>query len=160
MGFKTLEEISGRAFYGAGTRIRTDPDKKTLRIGVTKNASGNKCIWNFVVYISAALAKDARYLPSDRLMISIDEEARLGLVSRVRTGGVCFSVNQKTLSKSAEKEQYCPGKIQTGYTLGMPFARPTIECGNVSVGDDGIMFEIPADVPFDVPKEYLAIAKG
>ncbi len=122
---------------------------KSLMIGMSKSCDGKSR--QFCLRITESLAREARLLVGDRIDILIDEEARLGLVKRVTSGGWALSLANGSLKASAKPGSYYNCKIHCKYIEGLPYCVTSEECENVNVVDEGIMFAIPESASFKAP---------
>jgi len=148
MAFKSIDEIRKTMInYRSANGIASI--NKSLMIGIAKN--GKQATDQFCLRITESLAREARLLIGDRVDILIDQEARLGLVKRVAKGGWALSLATGSLKANAKPGNYYNCKINCKYIEGLPYCKPSAECENVNVVDEGIMFEIPERAEFKKP---------
>ena len=87
--------------------------------------------------VPAAIAKEARLIPMDRVLVAFDRENKCGLIQRIHSGG-------HSVSKWNGSRHY----IKFNHQAGMPTVAKSCGCP-CEVTSDGIIFMLPDCVSFD-----------
>ena len=108
-----------------------------------KRKDGTERMPQLIFVISADLMKEARLIFGDRIDVLFDKEARLGLIKRMsgNDGG-----GWKLTPNGGNSKH---GSVSISHRNAFPLPpKCGVECENVSVNDEGVLFIFPESVVF------------